>query len=275
MNVFEPSQGERGQALVIVAVVLALALVAAGAFYYLSRPAAPAPDHDPAHAATEAPAPAAPEPTPAAPPKPEPDEPSTPAARKPAAAPKPAAKPAEAPAEPAAPTRATLTIESDVPGASVFVDRQFVGNAPVTLQNVAPGQKRINLSADGFDGIAREVDVAAGPQTVSMRFKEVRLNLRMPVVHKHGVGSCSGELVATVDGLRYVTTNTKDAGTIPFDSLEQFEVNYLEKNLRVRQRGGKTWNFTNPEQNADALFVFQRDVDAARKKLAEGYTPVR
>ncbi len=173
------------------------------------------------------------------------------------------------------PTRATLTIESDVPGASVFVNRQFVGNAPVTLNDVEPGSKQISLSADGFDGISRTMDVATGAHTVSMRFKEVRLDKRVAVTHKHGVGSCAGELVATVDGLRYVTSNAKDAGTVPFPALEQFEVNYLEKNLRVKQRGGRTWNFTDGGPNADALFVFHRDVESARKKLAQGYAAVR
>ena len=41
--------------------------------------------------------------------------------------------------------------------------------------------------------------------------------------------------------------------------------------LRVKQRGGKTWNFTDRGANADALFVFHRDVESARKKLAAGY----
>jgi hypothetical protein len=52
-------------------------------------------------------------------------------------------------------------------------------------------------------------------------------------------------------------------------------VDYLQKNLRVKERGGKTWNFTNKEQNADPLFVFHRDVEAARKKLAAGYSPAQ
>ena len=48
-------------------------------------------------------------------------------------------------------------------------------------------------------------------------------------------------------------------------------VDYLEKNLRVKQKSGKTWNFTDKAaDNADALFVFHRDVEAARKKLADG-----
>ena len=80
---------------------------------------------------------------------------------------------------------------------------------------------------------------------------------------------------ASLDGLQYVTTNQEDAFLLPFAQLETFAVDYLEKNLRVKQRGGKTWNFTNRTQNADVLFVFHRDVEAARKKLAAGYAPAR
>ena len=39
----------------------------------------------------------------------------------------------------------------------------------------------------------------------------------------------------------------------------------------MKQKGGKTWNFTDKNDNADLLFVFHRDVEAARKKLADGY----
>ena len=77
----------------------------------------------------------------------------------------------------------------------------------------------------------------------------------------------------TLDGLRYATSNKGDAFTLSFGQIETFSVDYLDKNLRVKQRGGKTWNFTN--QDADVLFVFHRDVEAARKKLAAGYSPAQ
>lgn len=269
MSVFKESPGTHVHVRTSITIGLVIALVIAlSAFCFYRRPAI-APEstsqRTPEHASTAPPPP----PPPAAEPttKPAP-EPTAPARKSPP--PKPTATPPPPPA-----AGATLTVESDVPGASVFVDRQFVGNAPITLDNVEPGSKRINLVAEGFDGITRTVDVAAGPQTVAMRFKEVRLDTRIKVTHKHGVGSCAGELVATIDGLRYLTSNAKDAGTVPFAALEQFEVNYLEKNLRVKQRGGRTWNFTDGNANADALFVFHRDVESARKKLAQGYGPVR
>ena len=195
------------------------------------------------------------------------------------AAPRPAAPrkatPAPAPVVEAAPTLATLTLESDVPGASVFIDRQFVGNTPLTLDQLEPGTKRLQVTATGFDSVQKSVDLVAGPNTVNIRIKEVSLNARVPVVHKHGMGSCNGTLSATVDGLKYDTDNKGDAFTLTYAQAEQFAVDYLKKNLQVKQKGGKTWNFTDKNDNADALFVFHREVAAARKKLGEGYAAVR
>jgi hypothetical protein len=179
-------------------------------------------------------------------------------------------KPAE-PAAPAAPTLATLTLESDVPGASVFIDRQFVGNTPLTLDRLEPGAKQVQLTATGYDSIQRRIELVPGANNITLRIKEVRLDAKTPVVHKHGMGSCDGTLVATLDGLRYESSNKADAFTLPYAQVETFVVDYLEKNLRVKQRGGKTWNFTDKNENADTLFVFHRDVEAARKKLAAGY----
>lgn len=183
-------------------------------------------------------------------------------------------KPVETP-KPETATATTLRLESDVPGASVFIDRQFVGNTPLTLDNIEPGTKRVQLTATGFESIQRTIEVKPGPNTVTLRIKEVTLSARTAVVHKHRFGSCEGTLRASLDGLQYVTDNREDAFLLPFAQMETFAVDYLEKNLRVKQRGGKTWNFTNRTQNADVLFVFHRDVEAARKKLAAGYAPAR
>lgn len=173
------------------------------------------------------------------------------------------------------PVRASLTVDSDVPGASVFIDRAFVGHTPLQLERLEPGQRTINLSADGFSTITHPIDLVAGANAVTLRFKEVRLDANVKVVHKHGMGSCDGTLVANVDGISYVTSNKGDAFTLSFAQMETFIVDYLEKNLRVKQKNGKTWNFTDKSANADALFIFHREVDGARKKLAEGYTPVK
>ncbi len=55
--------------------------------------------------------------------------------------------------------------------------------------------------------------------------------------------------------------------------LDEFEVDYLKKNLRIKLKQGKTYDFTDPEGNADHLFVFHRDVAKARERLKKGDTP--
>jgi hypothetical protein len=181
--------------------------------------------------------------------------------------------PADAPAVERAPELGTLRVTADVPNAQVFLDRQFIGQAPVTADNVKPGTHTLNLSAEGFDGIAQTIDVEPGPRELTFRFREVRLNSTVAVVHKHRMGSCTGQLVATPQGIRYETDDKDDRFAAPLAELEQFVVDYLDKNLKITLRKGKQYNFTDPDGNADRLFVFQRDVDKARQRLAKGEAP--
>jgi len=162
----------------------------------------------------------------------------------------------------------TLRIEADVPRAQVFIDRQFVGTTPLTAENVKPGTHQVNVTAEGFDGIAQTIDVEPGPRDLSFRFREVRLDAALAVVHKHRMGSCQGRLVATVDGLRYETADKDDGFTAPLSELEGFQVDYQAKSLRIKLRKGRQFNFTDPDGNADRLFVFHRDVEGARQRLA-------
>ena len=197
--------------------------------------------------------------------------PATPVAAPKKAAPKKTEPAASKPAPAAVPTLASLQLDTDVRGASVFIDRQFVGNTPLSLDKLEPGTKRVQITATGFDSIQKTIDLNPGPNSITIRVKEVSLNARTSVVHKHDMGSCEGQLIATLDGLRYETSNKGDAFSIAYPQVETFVVDYLQKNLRVKRKGGKTWNFTDKNDNADVLFVFHRDVEAARKKLADGY----
>jgi hypothetical protein len=152
----------------------------------------------------------------------------------------------------------------------VFIDRMFVGAVPVTTTEIKPGTHQLNVSAQGYDQQVQSIDLAPGSRDVMVRFKEVRLDVRVDVIHKHGIGSCKGTLVATPQGLRYDTTNKGDAFSVPLANLDQFAVDYLDKNLKIKIKGGKQYNFTDPDGNADRLFVFQRDVDKARQRLGKG-----
>ena len=87
------------------------------------------------------------------------------------------------------------------------------------------------------------------------------------------MGSCRGQLVATPQGIRYNTTDKDDAFSVPLPSLETFEVDYLAKNLKVKLLKGKRYDFTDPDGNADRLFVFHRDVEKARDRLKKGDPP--
>jgi hypothetical protein len=252
---------------VIIAVVFALLVTSGLGLYVISR-RTPAPSRTPA---ATAPAPVAVPSVP--PPAAAPPAAETPRPARRAAAPVPTAAPPPAETPSAPPDLVTLRIESDVAGAQVFVDRQFIGAAPITTTDVKPGTHQINVSATGYDQYAQSIELTPGARDVIVRFKEVRLDARADVVHKHGVGSCRGTLVATPQGLRYDTTNKGDAFTVPLTNLETFEVDYLEKNLKVRIKGGKQYNFTDPQGNADSLFVFQRDVDKARQRLLKGEVP--
>jgi len=155
-----------------------------------------------------------------------------------------------------------------VPKAQVFIDRQFVGTTPLTAENVKPGTHQVNVTAEGFDGIAQTIDVEPGPRDLTFRFREVRLDATLAVVHKHRMGSCQGRLVATADGIRYETADKDDAFTASLNDLEAFQVDYQDKHLRIKLRKGKQFNFTDPDGNADRLFVFHRDVEKARQRFA-------
>jgi hypothetical protein len=245
---------------VFVGTIVVLLLVAGAVLLYftVTRPPASEPVEEPPVVAE------APLPPPQPPPASEPESTPVPV-------PQPAA-PAPAPTLPplVVPELGVLRVESDVDGAQVFIDRQFVGTTPVVIEDVELGGHQLNVSAQGFDGFVETLDVEPGPRDIVVRFREVRLDAAIAVVHRHRFGSCEGQLIATLEGLRYETTNENDGFSAPFAALETFEVDYLETNLSVQPRDGRRYNFTDPDGDADRLFVFHREVEDAQARLAEG-----
>lgn len=154
----------------------------------------------------------------------------------------------------------TLHVSSDVPGATVFVDREYKGTTPIDITDVSPGEHHLTVSAEGFDMHAESVTVGeTGRSDLRISFKDVPLNESIQVVHKHTFGSCEGTLVATNDGIRYETSD-KDAFSVPYSQLERFDVDYMDKNLNLKIKGGKNYNFTERNGDADALFLFHKNV---------------
>lgn len=251
----------------LIAGVIGIAVVVLGAAWWMSRPAPATPTASAPPAASER---TAPPPVPKAEtPAPEPEAARPTVRRERAPKEKPAAP--EAPEAPPAPVGPTLVVDSDVAGASVFLNRKYLGTTPLRSSDVTAGSGQLNVSAEGYDGVVRNVEIgASGVTEVTVRLKEVRLDASVAVVHKHAMGSCEGTLRASVEGLRYETSNKGDAFSLPFAQVETFALDYMQKALKVKQRGGKTWNFTTKDASADPLFIFHRDVEKARKKLAGG-----
>ncbi len=154
---------------------------------------------------------------------------------------------------------ASVRVDSDVAGATVFLDRNYIGTTPVDIEEVEPGRHELRVSADGYDLHAETLVVTRGHRDIVVHFKNVTLDESVVVVHKHGFGSCEGTLVADVNGIRYETDH-KDAFVIGFGQLERFEVDYIEKNMNLKVRGGRNYNFTEKSGNSDPLFVFHKNV---------------
>ena len=203
-------------------------------------------------------------------PEPEPVvEPSVPEPE-PVPVPEPDPTPAPVIAKPSVPEsrlEPLLRVASDVPGASVFLDRRFLGTTPFETGDLPSGPHRLNVSSEGYEGFSQEIEIGDELVSVDVRFLEVHLAASVEVVHKHRFGSCAGRLRADLDGIHYETTDD-DAFSIPFAELEQHVVEYLEHTLTIQRRDGRTYNFTDEQDSADALFTFHREVERARERLS-------
>ena len=182
-----------------------------------------------------------------------------------------APEPAPAPPPLAAPA-VVLRVTSDVDGADVFIDRRHVGQTPFESFDVAPGSHRINVSAVGYDGFVKDVEIGDELTDISVAFTEVRLSQSVAVVHKHRFGSCEGRLVAGLNGILYETDHD-DSFSVQLEELEEFTIDYLEHALRIKPRDGRRYDFTDDQPNADALFVFHREVEGVHERLASGDQP--
>jgi hypothetical protein len=129
------------------------------------------------------------------------------------------------------------------------------------------------MSASGYDGVSETIEVKAGTRTFAWKFKEIRLDETLAAQHRHTMGSCTGTLRATPKGMTFDTPDTSDRFTVALTDIETFAFDYLEKNLRVKIRGGKTYNFTDPGGQPDPLYQFYQPVEKVRQRLLSGRRP--
>ncbi len=171
------------------------------------------------------------------------------------------------------PPAIVLQVVADVDGADVFIDRSYVGTTPYESTTLGPGRYRVNVSAPGYESYEEDIEIGGEPASIVVTFRQVFLDERVAVIHKHRFGDCTGELNADTSGLRYQTSDD-DAFEVTLEAMEEFTIDYLEHNLRIKVRDGRTYNFTDEQDNPDALLVFHRTVENARRRLASGDRPV-
>lgn len=271
MRSLEEPEAPRGRGLLWIVLVLAM-LGGGAAWYATTRPATPATSANPPRGPSEGATPSSGNERAGTTERTAPG--TSGATRRPGVASRTTdtARAAPAPAAPA-PSPREFRVTSDIPGSYVFLNRKFLGTTPFTSREVAPGTYQLNVQTEGRPPVVRTVDVTQDgltevvvtiPAATSTAGATGTVDAAVAVVHQHAMGSCEGTLRASAEGFRYDTPH-KDAFAIPLASVETFAVDYAEKRLRLKQRGGRTWNFTTTAANADPLFVFHRDVDAARR----------
>ena len=181
-------------------------------------------------------------------------------------------RPPPSPQEPAPEAPAPLPllrVVGDVAGANVFIDRKYVGKTPFETRDITAGGHQINVSAEGYDGMSRHVEVASnGPTEVTFSLKAVVLESAVQVVHKHRLGSCEGRLSADLAGLRY----RRPAATTGF--MRRWGDRDAGHGLRREDAAAEAQErqelqLHDQGRNADRLLAFHRDVEKARKKWQE------
>ena len=90
-------------------------------------------------------------------------------------------------------TPGTLSVASDPSGAAVYVDGRFVGQTPLDVKNLPPGDHRVRVVKDGFLENGRIVNVAAGKAgTLQVRLTARTVSEALPEGQATGSGISSG-----------------------------------------------------------------------------------
>ena len=90
----------------------------------------------------------------------------------------------------------SITVESDVAGANVFLNRNFKGNTPVTIADLQPGEYNLTVSVEGHDVVSRKVEVGRRPVPVRVEFGDLvaTLDVRVASFTSTASGRARGRL---------------------------------------------------------------------------------
>ena len=100
------------------------------------------------------------------------------------------------------PSSATLRVTSDPAGASVYVDDEPRGAAPLAITNALPGSFRVRVRLEGYDPLARTVELGPGEHST----QEFRLR---PNTGSVSLSTSPALVTVSVDGRRAGATEAK------------------------------------------------------------------
>ena len=102
--------------------------------------------------------------------------------------------------------RTTLVIKSNVTGAHVYLDGEYYGTTPLTVQNIMPGSYEVNLFMDGYEMYPQRIRIFNGHETTYF----VQMQKRAGFLQVLGI---NGEFFVYSDGrLLHDVINRLDEG---------------------------------------------------------------
>ena len=135
---------------------------------------------------------------------------------------------------PLEPLPATLRVVSIPAGARIYLDQEFKGNAPLSLEGVAPGDHRLRAELDAHDPAARNVTLAPGSDST----EEFRLRGNVGTL---AVSTSPAGVEVLVDDRSYGKTAAKeDASDSVSETLSLPDVPVGEHRLRLVRPGYAT-----------------------------------
>jgi hypothetical protein len=144
------------------------------------------------------------------------------------------------------PKPARLTVTSRPSGARVYVNNERRGDTPLTLTDLAPGTYRVRVEQDGYDPLARTLDlVRAGDSTEDFGLTSntglIQLTTTPADVEVFVAGKTMGKTVAGADD----TTNLSNPlliGGLPVGThaLKLVRKGWAEKTIEITVQRGET-----------------------------------
>jgi hypothetical protein len=177
-------------------------------------------------------------------------------------------------------TGPALVITSDVRGADVYLNGNRVGKTPHKATPLAPGNYDVKVVHEGYETFEEQVQVQTQDDSIHAALRPMGAENNTPektaataapvdirglgesvaVKHKHRIGSCEGVLRSEGEGLRFETDH-KDAFFAAYADVEELSLD--ESKLTLKVRNGRKYDFTEQNDDPEALLAFHERVGEA------------